>query len=184
MVWKKGGHQIQRFLSEREFCEIYRRRGVVHENKPIVYKYCSLNKYTHMLIMFYQNHICNYRYIISSPFFQIHLQQFDIKIFYCSLPKYEEKNTHKKSQYIFFMVKSLRNYFTCIIQFSNVYTLYLYVSTGIQFLHAPWKMISRLPPTLFLLYFAVNSMINLVYHVLLLLFCLIQEIEKSKCGKL
>lgn len=33
-------------------------------------------------------------------------------------------------------------------------------------------------------YFAVNSMIILVYHVLLLLFCLIQEIEKSKCGKL
>lgn len=32
-------------------------------------------------------------------------------------------------------------------------------------------------------YFAVNSMIILVYHVLLL-FCLIQEIEKSKCGKL
>lgn len=33
-------------------------------------------------------------------------------------------------------------------------------------------------------YFAVNSMIILVNHVLLLLFCLIQEIEKSKCGKL
>lgn len=33
-------------------------------------------------------------------------------------------------------------------------------------------------------YFAANSIIILVYHVLLLLFCLIQEIEKSKCGKL
>lgn len=117
MVWKKGGHQIQRFLSEREFCEIYRRRDVVHENKPFVYRYCSLNKYTHMLIMFIRI-TCNYRYIISSPFFfKIHVQQFDMKIFYCSLPKYEEKNTHikipiylfhgKKFEKLFYMYNSI-----------------------------------------------------------------------------